>query len=136
MNFTKFSGNRSGQSRAKRDARVLKSGKKKLARGLREEMAFGVRTQIDRSKYSAGVRIRMASKLSDVNRLAKLVNNKGFIRHPLFGNKDRYYTTTTTNGRNWFYTAALPKLPAVRDAVAQTLDEYARKIADKIAKAA
>ena len=80
--------------------------------------------------------LNMASKLSDVNRLAKLVNNKGFIRHPLFGNKDRYYTTTTTNGRNWFYTAALPKLPAVRDAVAQTLDEYARKIADKIAKAA
>ena len=135
LNFAKTGGGRSGQSRANREARVLKSGKKKLARGLREEMAFGVRTQIDRSKYSAGVRIRMASKFSDVNRLAKLANNKGFIRHPLFGNKARYYTTPVNNGRNWFYAAALPKLPGVRDAVAQTLDQYARKIASTLDRA-
>lgn len=129
------SGLGTGKSRAERSAKYTKTGKYKLGRGLRQEMAFGVRTQMDRSKYSAGIRIRMASKLPDVNRLAKLSNNRGYIRHPLFGNKKYWYETQVTGGKDWFTKAAAPSLPGVRREVASTLDKYVMYLRAQIDKA-
>lgn len=135
LTFSGESGSVASQSRARRTGRQLKT-KFKLGRGLREEMAFGVRTQVDRSKYSAGVRVRMASKQRDVNRLAKLSNNKGYIRHPLFGNKDYWYRTDVKNGRNWYYQAGLRSRPMVQRQVAAVLDQHMARFKRDLDRAA
>ena len=128
-------GGQGESKRGKRTGRTLKSGKFKAGRGLRQEMAFGLRTQISKGQNTAGVRIRMASKDADVNRLGKIINAKGKIRHPLFGDKKHWYETQTS-GRNWFYGTAQHQLPLVRKRIERVLDKYVADLAAKVDKAA
>jgi len=143
---------RAGASRSRREGRVLKSGRFKAGRGLRDGIAQGIRTQINMGRTAAGVRIRLASKDPVINRLGKVVNSKGKIRHPLFGKKgptgtrreirrerkakkQYWFDTKTTNGRGWFYNAAYPHRRATEVRVRRVLDKWVDDIARGITRA-
>jgi len=130
-------GGRSGTSRTKRTStKNVKTGNIRKGKGLRDALAQGIRVQIDKSKNSAGIRIRMASKDADVNRLGSVLNRKGEIRHPLFGNMDNWYITKAPGSQNWFYGTAQKHLPATRKAIERTLDEWSAKVAAEVKKSA
>jgi hypothetical protein len=138
LNFTREG--RASISRSSKGRR-LKSGKRAKKRGLRAEIAFGVRTQIDKGKYTAGVRVRLASKQEDVNLIGKRINQKGEVRHPVrYGprwqnqNRKIWRATKTTNGKGWFYRAADPHRAIVSRRVQRVLDNWTRKMAREISR--
>jgi hypothetical protein len=133
---------RAGVSRSGKGRR-LKSGKRATKRGLREEIAFGVRTQIDKGKFTAGVRVRLASKQADVNAVGKRINHAGFVRHPTrMGpnfraiNREVWAQTDTTNGKDWFYRAAEPHKRKVSRDIQRVLDRWTTKMAREISRSA
>ena len=123
---------RGGTSRSKRGSRTLKSGKVRQGRGLRAEMEFGIKTKVSKSASSAGVRILEASPQTEVNRIARAINSKGQVRHPLFGNKNRWYMTKTTNGKGWFDNAGKKGMPSVRATVNTIVRDFTNDLARKI----
>jgi len=133
MNFQRTS--KQGGSRAARTARTLKSGKVKRGRGLREEMARSIRIQISRGANSTGVRIRHASRDADVNVIARRLDSKGKVRHPLFGNKAHWYETQS-DGIGWFTATGERRLPWVRRNLSEVLDRWVRDLARGIDRAA
>jgi hypothetical protein len=108
--------------------------KKRMGRGLRKSIAVGVRTQISTGANTAGVRVRLASKDPEVNLLGKRLNQKGAIRHPLFGDKDHWYETRATGSKGWFYSAAAPHRKIVATRVQRVLDTWTRKMAGEISR--
>lgn len=126
---------KAGASRGRRTGRTLKSGKFKAGRGLRKSIAVGVRTQISTGANTAGVRVRLASKDPEVNLLGKRLNQKGAVRHPLFGDKDHWYETRATGSKGWFYSAAAPHRTIVSTRIKRVLDEWTRDLARKISAA-
>jgi hypothetical protein len=130
LNFTSTS--RAGGSRANRNSRKLKSGKWKQGRGLREDMAFGIKTKVSKSASSAGVRILENHPQTAVNRIARAINSKGRVRHPLFGNKDYWYMTKTTNGKGWFDKTGVKHVPHVRAYVNTIVRDFTDDLARKI----
>jgi hypothetical protein len=130
--LTFVSTSRRGGSRGNRSGRTLKSGKFKRGRGLREEMQFGIKTRVDKGVNSAGVRILEAHPKTEVNRIARAINSKGQVRHPLFGNKDHWYMTKTTNGQGWFDKTGQNKMPQVRASVNAVVVDFTNEIARKI----
>jgi hypothetical protein len=125
-----------GGSRARRTGRTLKSGKFKAGRGLRKSIAVGVRTQISTGRNTAGVRVRLASKDPEVNLLGKRLNQKGAIKHPLFGKGPAIYETRATGSKGWFYSAAAPHRKIVSKRIQRVLDTWTRKMASEISRAA
>ena len=122
LTFTSTS--RQGGSRANRYS--------KKARGLREEMSFGIKIRIDKGANTAGVRILEDHPKTEINRLARAINSKGRIRHPLFGNKDRWYMTKTTNGQGWFDKPGQSHLPRVTADINAVVVDFTNEIARKI----
>lgn len=127
---------KAGASRGRRTGRTLKSGKFKAGKGLRKSISAGVRTQISTGANTAGVRVRLASKDPDVNLLGKRLNQKGKIRHPLFGDKDHWYETVAAGSRNWFYDAAYPHRELVSRRVRKVLTDWTNDLARRIDRAA
>jgi hypothetical protein len=123
---------RSGTSRSKRGSRQLKSGKVRQGRGLRAEMEFGIKTKVSKGASSAGARILEANPQTEVNRIARAINSKGQVRHPLFGNKNRWYMTKTTNGKGWFDNTGQKQMPNVRAAVNTVVRDFTNDLARKI----
>ena len=123
---------RSGTSRSKRGSKKLKSGKVRQGRSLRSEMAFGIKTKTSKSASSAGVRILEANPKTEVNRIARAINSKGQVRHPLFGNKSRYYMTKTENGKGWFDKTGEKQLPNVRASINTIVRDFTDDLARKI----
>ena len=131
ITFTSTS--RAGATRSKRNrTKNKKSGKWKNAKGLRQEMSTGIKIRIDKGANSAGVRILEANASTEVNRLAQAINSKGRIRHPLFGNKDRWYMTKTTNGQGWFDKPGQSHLPRVTADINAVVVDFTNEIARKI----
>lgn len=133
---------RSSSSRSKRDGKMLKRGFK-AGKGLRTQLADAPKVKIDNSAYSAGVRIRMASRNKDVNAIGKAINFDGFVRHPTrkansegkqfaAENREVWANTETTNGKNWFYRGAAPRMKDTSRRVAKVLDDWTRDIAREI----
>lgn len=131
-NLTFVSTSRKGGSRANRNSRKLKSGKWKQGRGLREDMAFGIKTRVDKGTNSAGVRILEANPKTEVNRIARAINSKGQVRHPLFGNKNHWYMTKTSNGKGWFDNTGQRQMSHVRETVNAVVVDFTNEIARKI----
>ena len=129
INFTSTS--RKGKSRADRGRKQLKT-KVRQGRGLRAEMEFGIKTKVSKSASSAGVRILEANPQTEVNRIARAINSKGQVRHPLFGNKSRYYMTKTTNGKGWFDKTGAKQLPHVRAFINTIVRDFSDDLARKI----
>jgi hypothetical protein len=123
---------RKGGSRANRGSRKLKSGKWKQARSLRAEMDFGIKTKVSKSASSAGVRILENNPKTEVNRIARAINSKGQVRHPLFGNKDYWYMTKTVNGKGWFDKTGQRHIPHVRAYVNTIVRDFTADLARKI----
>jgi hypothetical protein len=130
LKFTSTS--RKGGTRANRGSKKQKTGKWKQARSLREEMQFGIKTRVDKGVNSAGVRILEAHPKTEVNRIARAINSKGQVRHPLFGNKDHWYMTKTSNGKGWFDETGQNQMPKVRSAVNAVVVDFTNEIARKI----
>ena len=130
--LTFVSTSRKGGSRGNRSGRTLKSGKFKRGRGLREEMQFGIKTRVDKGVNSAGVRILEANPKTEVNRIARAINSKGQVRHPLFGNKNNWYMTKTENGKGWFDNTGEKQLPNVRASINTIVRDFTNEIARKI----
>ena len=132
---------RSSSSRSKRGGKMLKRGFK-AGKGLRQEIKAAPAVKIDNSAYSAGVRVRMASKKKDVNAIGKAINYDGFVRHPNRSGKrfsqsnadkkNGWSNTETTNGKGWFYRGAAPHMRTVPGKVAKVLDEWTRNLAREI----
>ena len=134
INFVSTAGKQPSRH-ARRNARTLKSGKVKLGRSLRKDMAFGLKTKIS-TGTQAGIRIKMDSRTPDVNNIARKINATGGVRHPLFGNRNDWYETRTTNGKGWFTDTADRQLPLVRKRIEAILDHWIAKTAAKIDRAA
>ena len=130
INFKSTS--RSGTSRSKRGSKQRKSGKIVQGRSLRTEMAFGIKTKVSKSASSAGVRILEANPQTEVNRIARAINSKGQVRHPLFGNKNRWYMTKTDNGKGWFDNTGQKQIPHVRAYVNTIVRDFTEDLARKI----
>ena len=131
LTFTSTS--RQGGSRGNRNSKQSKkTGKWKKARGLREEMSFGIKIRIDKGANTAGVRILEDHPKTEINRLARAINSKGRIRHPLFGNKDRWYMTKTENGQGWFDKPGQSHLPRVTADINAVVVDFTNEIARKI----
>jgi hypothetical protein len=62
---------------------------------------------------------------------ARLANTQGVIRHPLFGDRDHWYSTKVPRARRWFddyYTAhARDALPGMEQALQTIADEIVKK---------
>ncbi len=131
ITFTSTS--RAGATRSRRNRKKnKKSGKWKNAKGLRQEMSTGIKIRIDKGANSAGVRILEDNASTEVNRLARAINSKGRIRHPLFGNKDRWYMTKTTNGQGWFDKTGQSHLPKVTSDINAVVVDFTNDLARKI----
>ena len=131
ITFTSTS--RAGASRSRRNRKQnKKSGKWKNAKGLRQEMSTGIKIRIDKGANTAGVRILEANASTEVNRLARAINSKGRIRHPLFGDKNHWYMTKTSNGLGWFDNAGRSHLPKVTADIKAVVVDFTNEIARKI----
>lgn len=131
QDITFTSTSRKGKSRSERGAKQLKT-KVRQGRGLRAEMEFGIKTKVSKGASSAGVRILEANPQTEVNRIARAINSKGRVRHPLFGNKDRWYMTKTSNGKGWFDKTGQNRLPSVRAYVNTIVRDFSDDLARKI----
>ena len=131
ITFTSTS--RAGASRSRRNRKQnKKSGKWKNAKGLRQEMSTGIKIRIDKGANTAGVRILEANASTEVNRLARAINSKGRIRHPLFGDKNHWYMTKTSHGLGWFDNAGRSHLPKVTADIKAVVVDFTNEIARKI----
>ncbi len=120
-----------GSRRAKRSAGVTKTGRARKGKGLRQQLASSIRLQVTQGKY-AGIIIRQNSSDKDVNKIGRRLNYKGFIRHPLFGDKDHWYNTQTSNGVDWFWNPFNKRRGELRAAIKEVLDEELREVAKRI----
>jgi hypothetical protein len=123
---------RQGGSRANRGSRKLKSGKWKQARSLRAEIDFGIKTKVSKGANTAGVRILENNPKTEVNRIARAINSKGQVRHPLFGNKNYWYMTKTSNGKGWFDKAGAVHMKSVTDDVRRVVRDFTDELTRKL----
>ena len=89
--------------------------------GLAELIAgsrMGIRTRLSAS--SVGVRV-VASNPHDIRQL-----NAGRLRHPLFGDREHWYTQQVQPG--WFDRPLEERAPAMRRSITEALDEVARRL--------
>lgn len=127
-----FKGSGNG-ARARRTAGVTRTGRTRKGKGLRDSLVAGVKTEVSyRAGAGAGVRIRLKSSDAEINRLGRTLNTRGYIRHPLFGDEDHWYNTTSSNARDWFW-KPVPKHRAnvtrgVKRAIDRALDKIAKDI--------
>lgn len=127
-----FGSNRSS-ARARRTAGVTKTGRARKGKGLRQEIAQTIRTTISTGRY-AGVRVQQRSRDRSVNGIAKSINRRGYVRHPLFGDKGHWYNTTATNGVGWFYQPFERRGPAIVNDVKRVLDKELADLARDISR--
>jgi len=138
LDFESSSSGSSGTSRfnrTQRTAGVTAKGKKRQGRGLRAEIAATIRVKISKDNKGgsgSGVRIVQSSGDKDVNKIAKRLNRKGFVRHPLFGDKEHWYNTKAANGTDWFWQPFADQRDNVRREIGEALDEFARDLARDI----
>ena len=59
---------------------------------------------------------------------ARLLNRGLGVRHPLFGNRDHWYTTPVPAARGWFDDTLTREAPAVR----RELEKARQRVLDKI----
>lgn len=119
--------------RAKRTTGITSTGRVRKGKGLRQEMAQTIRTTVSNGKY-AGVRVQQRSTDRDVNRIAKSLNKRGKVRHPLFGNTDHWYDTSAPNAKGWFYRAFDRRGREITAEVRKVLDEQMQALARRVGR--
>lgn len=95
--------------------------------GLRDSIARSLRLVVKTGSKTARVRIEVnAAKLPEDQRsLPRHLDNPKGWRHPLFGNRERWFTQ---KGQPWFRVTIERHLPKIRDDIQQALDDIANKI--------
>jgi len=96
--------------------------------GLRSTVARSVRTKVSTTARSSSVRIRAQQSLMPPSqrKLPRLMN-KGNWRHPLFGQRGRWYEQTTPPP-GWFDRPAEIHGPRIRERAVDVIDDINRKI--------
>lgn len=92
--------------------------------GLNETVAtakIAVRTRT--SGQGAGVRIVGVSSASNL----RMMDAQGFVRHPVFGHRDRKWAVTDVP-RGWFTDTMSTHAPMVRREIVRALDRVARRL--------
>lgn len=99
--------------------------------GLRKTIAASVKTDIRDGGKRAGVRIIVdASKLpADQRTLPKHLNSKRGWRHPLFGNRKRWYAQ---RGAPWFEPPIRRHVRKIRRTLLVAMEEMAKEIERKV----
>lgn len=131
------SGARGGASaRAARAAKALGRKKRPSERvkqkahqgsGLRATVARATNVKLSASARSASMRLRaQQAKMPADQRKLPTYLNVGRWRHPLFGNKNRWYTQTAPPA--WFDDAARAKGPQAREKAIQEVAKYLDQI--------
>lgn len=96
-------------------------------RGRAVKQAVQVKTGND-AGVSVGVRYGKAGRgIGAVN--AKLINQSGKFRHPVF--KTGRWVTQSTGGQGWFDKTYANEAPAMRDALERVLEDVANQIIRK-----
>ena len=119
-------------ARAARAAKAL-SGRKRITErarlkahrgsGLRATVARATNIKLSTSPRAAAMRLRaQQAKMPADQRKLPAYLNKGSWRHPLFGNRDRWYTQTAPPA--WFDDAAREQGPQARDQALKTVAQY------------
>lgn len=90
----------------------------------RKFSARSAKIRVSTGARSAGVRLSVNGKGQDPRRARIL--NKGRWRHPLFGDRELWFTQTVKPG--WFDRPAEKGEPAVRNRILQILDMYKRRL--------
>lgn len=95
--------------------------------GLRRTIAASIKTDIRDGGKRAGVRIIVdGSKLpTDQRTLPRRLNAKKGWRHPLFGNRERWYTQ---RGKPWFETSIRRHAKRIRKTIQAAMEELAKEI--------
>lgn len=118
---------RTGQ-RARRTAGVTKTGRTKRGIGLRDAMAKSIKTEVLYGATSAGIRVRSRSTAEGVNGIARQINRLGKVRHPVFGNREKWADTLTRNGKGWFTRAGDKHQDDVVAGVKKVLAKWTRSL--------
>lgn len=106
---------------------VLPSGI--AARGRRTKMAVVVKTGRD-----PGVTIgkRFNSRGTGVGHSnAKLLNDRGLLRHPTFGNREVWRNTSVPAARGWFDGTMRREAPSVRPELEAAIERVARRVVNE-----
>ncbi|WP_433252859.1 hypothetical protein ACQPYK_08560 [Streptosporangium sp. CA-135522] len=132
----KVTGSRGGGTKQRADQHLQRAkdptNERAIARararaGLRRTIAAAIKTDIRDGGRRAGVRIVVdASKLpADQKTLPRRMNNRKGWRHPLFGNRDRWYAQ---RGRPWFEPSISRHVNKVRTTILAAMDEIAAEL--------
>lgn len=62
---------------------------------------------------------------------ARLANRTGEIRHPLFGNRDAWYSTPVPQARGWFDRTYSDAAPDIRRGIEAAMEDVAREVVRK-----
>lgn len=98
--------------------------------GLRRTIAAAIKTDIRDGGRKAGVRIIVdGSKLPQNQRtLPRRMNVKKGWRHPLFGNRERWYTQ---RGKPWFEPSIKRHVKKIRSTILAAMEEIAAELDKK-----
>jgi hypothetical protein len=122
-------------TRSRRTAGVTKTGRERRGKGLRQSLEQGVKTEVSyRAGPGAGVRIRLKSSDPEINQLGRILNRRGFIRHPLFGDTDHWFNTTARNGKDWFFSPVEKRRDDVVRGVKEAVDRMLNRLAKDIGR--
>ncbi|GAA5076700.1 hypothetical protein HNP84_007323 [Thermocatellispora tengchongensis] len=111
-----------------KDPESERARKRAAARsGLRRSIAAAIKADIQTGGRKAGVRIVVdANKLpQDQRTLPRHLNSKRGWRHPLFGDRDRWYAQS---GKPWFEVTIRKHVRKIRRTILKAMDELAKEI--------
>lgn len=113
--------------RAKDPASEKAQARARARAGLRRSIAAAIKTDIRDGGRKAGVRIVVdGSKLpADQRTLPRRMNTKKGWRHPLFGNRERWYGQ---KGKPWFEPSIRRHVTRVRKTILAAMDEIAAEL--------
>lgn len=108
-------------------AEAKKSGQQNLPR------AGGLNKKVGRARLSTK---RSAGKNPGVKIVAKGMDqlglmDRGFVRHPVYGNRRRWVTQPIPDAEGWFTTPMEEGKPAAQREIVESLDDIAKKLARK-----
>jgi hypothetical protein len=115
----------------RREVKPIQAAQKRAVRGLahapsdwKKEAARAAKIRVTTRSRSAAVRLTVSGK-GQYPRRARLLN-RGRWRHPLFGDRERWFTQTVTPG--WFDVPARKGEYVIRGRVKAVIERYIRRL--------
>lgn len=96
------------------------------ARARRTKQAVQVKTGADPGIRIAVRYVKRGAGLGASN--VRLANRAGVIRHPVFGNRERWVNTRVPGARGWFDETYKEAAPLIRPGIEQVMQDVAEKV--------